>query len=162
MTRTLGGARRRWRGIRVPGMCAVFLLVLLVGHHPLMSLMPDPGMSTPVSGAMSSHVMRSSLPTQGIRVVSTASVSVTGVDDTTRDGCCLTCRVVCPLVDATTPDRAALLSPTSHPQRGVAPSPLISSLSVPVAVRAQRALVRPDGHISDARIRRALLQVYLL
>ncbi len=160
--RTRGGTGRRWRGIRVPTACAMVLLVLLVGHHPLMGLMPDPGMSTPVSGAMSSQGMRSSLPMQGIGVVSTASVLGASVDGTTGDGCCLTCRMVCPLMDATTSDRTALPSPTSHPHRGVALLPSISSTSILGAVRAQRALAWPGGHIPGAHIRRALLQVYLL
>jgi len=165
MTGAQGGARRRWRGIRVPAACAIVLLVLLAGHHPLMGLMSDPGMSRPVSGAMSFQAMGSSLPTQGIGMLPTGLVSVTsalGVAGTTGDGCCLTCWMVCPLMDATTPDRTAFLSLTSHPHPAVGPSPSISSISVLGATRAQRALARPDGHIPDARIRRALLQVYLL
>lgn len=159
MTGTGGGARRRWRGIRVSAACAIVLLVLLTGHHPLMGLMPDPSMSASASGAMSSRAVGSSLPTQGSEMLSTASVS--GADDATGDGCCLTCRMVCPLMDATMPDRSAFLSPTSHPQRGVvssSPSPL----PVPGVIRARYALAQPTGHIPKARRRRALLRVYLL
>lgn len=136
-------------------MSGAALLVLLLLHHPVMSLM-TPMMS--MTG-LPRHRLAAAAPS--LMVVDDASIvdAVVGTGDT----CCSICLVSCPLTDGITPSRIVLRSVDVH-QAGHTLCLFATLLrSDPQAGGVPMALAsRVGGRVRAQRTRRALLQVYLL
>jgi len=142
-----GDRRSGWRG----KVSITALLLLLLLHHPVMSLMPV----APASGDPGQALGRGSAMPMAPLIGGSETLSAT-----TGAARCSDCTMACPLMDGITPHRSFL---SLH--RGGQPAEPSSAIVRTVSPAGSSVRVLRAGVVRwtcTQRIRRALLQVYLL
>jgi len=133
---------------------AVALLLLLILHHPLMGVMPSPDASMNAHRAVDVATTMMSGPSNEVSDANADCTSPCPPSDTSMP---------CPLMSATTPHRASLLAPPRSSGTGYSVATPFSTHTPSGAARVWIPTV--DGQrawVPAARVRRAILQIYLL